>query len=304
MTRRFLRLGILATVLGSPALAQVTPEQLAAAEIRTEKVGDNLYVLFGLGGNIAVSVGTDGVLIVDAQFPELVPRYLAAIRAVGGADVDFAINTHWHYDHADGNLVLGPTGTWIVAHANSRQMLTKDNVINTVARPPFPQKAYPPAALPMATFTDRMQLHFNGETIDLMHVGPAHTTGDAAVIFRSHNAVHLGDVFNNAGYPFIDTDNGGDLDGTIAFCEAVLKELRPGATVIPGHGAVAKYEDLVAYIEMLKGVRTKLTELIRSGATLEQAIAAKPTADWDARYGDPTRMVNRGYASLSSNRRR
>ena len=110
-------------------------------------------------------------------------------------------------------------------------------------------------------------------------------------------------MFNNAGYPFIDTDNGGDLDGTIAFCEAVLKELRPGATVIPGHGAVAKYDDLVAYIAMLKGVRAKLAALIQSGATLEQAIAAKPTAEWDARYGDPMRMVNRGYAALSRNRR-
>ena len=148
-----------------------------------------------------------------------------------------------------------------------------------------------------------MQLGFNGETVDLMHVGPAHTTGDAAVIFRNHDAVHLGDVYNNAGYPFIDTDNGGDLDGTIAFCEAVLKELRPGATVIPGHGAVAKYDDLVAYIAMLKGVRAKLAALIQSGATLEQVIAAKPTAEWDARYGDPTRIVNRGYAALSRNRR-
>jgi cyclase len=299
MKTRVLGIGLAATLLGSPAFAQVTAEQLATAEIRTEKVGDNLYVLFGLGGNIAVSVGAQGTLIVDAEFPELVPRYLAAIREVGGGDVDFAINTHWHYDHADGNLVLGPTGTWIIAHANSRAMLTKDNMINTVVRPAFPQKAYPTAALPVATFTDRMQLSFNGETVDLMHVGPAHTTGDAAVIFRNHNAVHLGDVYNNAGYPFIDTDNGGDLDGTIAFCEAVLKELQPGATVIPGHGAVAKYDDLVAYIAMLKGVRAKLADLVRSGATLEQAIAAKPTAEWDARYGDPTRMVNRGYAALS-----
>jgi cyclase len=300
MTARMLAIGLAAQVLAAGhCLAQVTAEQLAAAEIRTEKVGDNLYVLFGLGGNIAVSVGTDGVLAVDTEFPELVPRYLAAIREVGGGKIDIAINTHWHYDHADGNLVLGPTGTWIIAQANSRQMLTKDNVINTVARPPFPQKAYPAAALPVATFTDRMQLHFNGEAIDLMHVAPAHTTGDTAVIFRSHNTVHLGDVFNNSGYPFIDTDNGGDLDGTIAFCEAVLKELQPGATVIPGHGEVAKYEDLVAYIAMLKGVRAKLADLIRSGATLEQAVAAKPTAEWDARYGDPTRIVNRGYAALS-----
>ena len=194
MRMRVLGIGLAAAVLASPAFAQVTAEQLATAEIRTEKVGDNLYVLFGLGGNIAVSVGAQGVLIVDAQFPELVPRYLAAIRELGGRNVDFAINTHWHYDHADGNLVLGPTGTWIVAQANSRAMLTKDNVINTVVRPPFPQKAYPAAALPVATFTDRMQLTFNGETIDLMHFGPAHTTGDAAVIFRTHNAVHFGDV--------------------------------------------------------------------------------------------------------------
>jgi len=302
MNARMLAIGLAAGFfVGGPCLAQVTAEQLAAAEIRTQKVGDNLYVLFGLGGNILVSVGRDGTLAVDTEFPELVPRYLAAIREVGGGKIDIAINTHWHYDHADGNLVLGPTGTWIIAHANSRQMLTKDNVINTVVRPPFPQKAYPAAALPVATFTDRMQLNYNGEVIDLMHVAPAHTTGDAAVIFRNHNAVHLGDVFNNSGYPFIDTDNGGDLDGTIAFCEAVLKELQPGATVIPGHGEVATYDDLVAYIAMLKGVRAKLTELIRSGATLEQVIAAKPTAEWDARYGDPTRIVNRGYAAVSRN---
>jgi cyclase len=301
--KKYCVLGVLILAVGMPCFAQVTAEQLAAAEIRTEKVGDDLYVLFGLGGNIAVSVGAQGTLIVDAEFPELVPRYLTAIREVGGGDVDFAINTHWHYDHADGNLVLGPTGTWIIAHANSRAMLLKDNVINTVVRPPFPQKAYPTAALPVATFTDRMQLVFNGETIDLMHVGPAHTTGDAAVIFRNHNAVHLGDVFNNAGYPFIDTDNGGDLDGTIAFCEAVLKELKPGATVIPGHGEVATYDDLADYITMLKGVRAKLTDLVRGGATLEQVIAAKPTAEWDARYGDPTRIVNRGYAALSRSRR-
>ena len=297
--KKYCVLCILALAVGMPCFAQVTAEQLAAAEIRTEKVGDHLYVLFGLGGNIAVSVGAQGVLAVDTQFPELVPRYLAAIRELGGRSVDLAINTHWHYDHADGNLVLGPTGTWIVAQANSRAMLLKDNVINTVVRPPFPQKAYPTPALPVATFKDEMQLTFNGETIDLMHFGPAHTTGDAAVIFRNHNAVHLGDVFNNAGYPFIDTDNGGDLDGTIAFCEAVLKELRPGAIVIPGHGAVTNYADLEAYIAMLKGVRAKLADLIRSGATLEQAIAAKPTAEWDARYGDPTRMINRGYAALS-----
>jgi glyoxylase-like metal-dependent hydrolase (beta-lactamase superfamily II) len=109
----------------------------------------------------------------------------------------------------------------------------------------------------------------------------------------------MGDVFNNAGYPFIDADNGGDLDGMIAFCEAALAELMPGATVIPGHGPVAKYADLERYIAMLKSVRAKLAALIAQGATLEQVIAAKPTAEWDERYGDPTRIINRGYATLS-----
>jgi glyoxylase-like metal-dependent hydrolase (beta-lactamase superfamily II) len=302
--RHIIAVGVAAAVFTAPGFAQVTAEQLAAAEIRTEKIGDNFYVLFGLGGNIAVQVGPQGVLIVDTQFPELVPRYLAAIREAGGANVDIAINTHWHYDHADGNLVLGPTGSMIVAQRTSGTMLMNDQIINTVVRPPFEQKKYPPAAWPTATFDDSMQLFFNGETIELAHYGPAHTTGDAAVIFPARNAVHLGDVFNNAGYPFIDTDNGGDLDGTIAFCEAVLKRLRPGATVIPGHGPVAKYEDLAAYIEMLKGVRAKLAALVDSGATLAQALAAKPTAEWDVRYGDPTRMVNRGYASLSRARNR
>jgi glyoxylase-like metal-dependent hydrolase (beta-lactamase superfamily II) len=154
-----------------------------------------------------------------------------------------------------------------------------------------------------AAFGRAMQLTFNGEKIDLLHFGPAHTTGDAAVIFRTHNAVHMGDVFNNSGYPFIDTDNGGDLDGTIAFCEAVLKELNAESIVVPGHGPVAKQSDLVAYVAMLKGVRAKLAALIAQGMTLEQVVAAKPTAEWDARYGDPTRMVNRGYAALTRNRR-
>jgi cyclase len=285
--------------VATQGVAQVTAEQLASTEIRTERVGDNLFVLFGLGGNIAASIGEQGVLIVDTQFPELVPKYRAALARLGGETIDFAIDTHWHYDHADGNQRLGPEGVWIIAQENSRLMMTRDNVINTVSRPPNPQPAYPPAARPVSTFDDNMQMHFNGETIDLMHFGPAHTTGDTAVIFRGHNAVHLGDVFNNAGYPFIDTDNGGDLSGMIVFCQAVLNELEPGATVIPGHGPVSDYAKLERYIEMLIDVRDKISALIADGASLEQVIAAQPTAKWDAEFGDPARMIDRSYASVS-----
>jgi glyoxylase-like metal-dependent hydrolase (beta-lactamase superfamily II) len=177
-------------------------------------------------------------------------------------------------------------------------MMTRDNVINTVVRPPYPQPAYQPAALPIASFDDDMQMHFNGETIDLMHFSPAHTTGDAAVFFRGHNAVHMGDVFNNAGYPFIDADNGGDLDGMIEFCRAVLEELEPGAIVIPGHGPVGNYATLERYIEMLTDVRGKIAALIATGATAEQIVAAQPTAAWDAEFGDPARMVDRSIVSL------
>ena len=204
----------------TPGFAQnpaFSAERMAETEITVEQAGDGLYVFFGIGGNIAVSIGEQGVLIVDDQFPEMAPKYRAKIGELGGGDIDFAINTHWHYDHADGNKLLGPEGTWLVSQANSREMMTTDNVINTVVRVPFNQPAYETDALPIFAFEDRMQMHFNGERIDLIHTGPAHTTGDAAVIFRDHNAVHMGDVYNNAGYPFIDADNGGDIDGMIAF---------------------------------------------------------------------------------------
>jgi glyoxylase-like metal-dependent hydrolase (beta-lactamase superfamily II) len=277
---------------------------LATAEIKSEKLGEGFYVLFGIGGNIAVSIGDNGTLIVDDQFPELMPKIEAAIAKLGGDGVDFAINTHWHFDHAEGNLALGPAGTWIVSQSNSREMMTGSNIINlTVAK--YRQQAYPQDALPVISFDDRMSFHFNGERIDLVHSGPAHTTGDTAVIFRGHNAVHMGDVFNNTGYPFIDADNGGEIDGMISFCEAVLAELKPGAVVIPGHGEVTNYAAMQRYVEMLKTVRTRVSEMIDKGMSVDEVVAAKPTADLDASFGDVANslgFVDRVYASLKKGR--
>ena len=268
------------------------------AEITVEKLNDSFYVLFGIGGNIAVSIGEQGVLIVDDQFPQMMPKIQAAIADIGGDRVDFAINTHWHFDHAEGNLSLGPAGTWLVSQANSRAMMANDHIINLVSLQ-YLQQAYPEAAKPVITYTDRMQFHFNGEQIDLLHFGPAHTTGDTAIIFRGNNAVHLGDVFNNSGYPFIDADNGGDLSGMIEFCTAVLAEIDENTTVIPGHGPVTDYATLASYIDMLSTIRDRITALIADGADLQAVIAAKPTADFDARYGDPAGVINRSYASLT-----
>ena len=267
-------------------------------EITTEKVGDHLYVLFGIGGNIAVSIGPQGVLIVDDQFPELMPRIKAAIEKLGGGDVDFAINTHWHFDHADSNAILGAEGTWLVSQLNSREMMLDQQLIDLVDLA-YQQEAYPPEALPVITFDEQMQFFFNDERIDLVHYGPAHTTGDTAVIFRSHNAVHMGDVFNNGGYPFIDSGNGGSLDGVIEFCKSVLAELNEDSVVIPGHGPVATYDDMKAYVAMLETIRARIVALIDRGASLSDVIAAKPTAEWDEAKGDPVRLIDRAYRTLT-----
>ena len=292
----------MAAAASLPALALAQnpgPERLAAVEIRAERVADDLYVLFGAGGNIAVSFGEQGVLIVDTQFPELVPKIRAAIRELGGGDIDFAINTHWHYDHAEGNLRLGPEGVWIISQTESLRRLTIDNVIDPMTRPAFPQPVYPPAARPIATFDTEMQVHFNGQLVELLHFGPGHTAGDAAVIFRDRNAVHMGDLFLPEGYPFVDVNNGGDIDGLIAFCRGVLAELNEDAVVIPGHGPIATYADLARFTEMLQSVRDRVAELMAGGATLEQVQAARPTAEWDERYGMPANFIDRVYTSLS-----
>jgi len=270
----------------------------STAQIKTHKVTDTLHVLFGVGGNIAVSTGANGVLVVDDQFPQMMPRIQAAIGELGGKGVNFAINTHWHFDHAEGNLALGPQGTWLVSQSNSRKMMLNDHIINLVAMQ-YAQQAYPAEALPHITYDDRMQFHFNGQQIDLLHAGPAHTTGDTAVIFRKDNAVHLGDVFNNSGYPFIDADNGGDLTGVITFCKAVLAQIDPQTVVIPGHGEVTTQEKLVAYVAMLETVRGRILKLVEKGKTLEEVVAAKPTADFDSIHGDPAGFINRSYLSLT-----
>ena len=280
-----------------------------ATDIRTEKVGDGLFVLFGVGGNIAVSVGSDGVMIVDDQFPEMMNKIYDAVATLPGAkqdshkypQIDYAINSHWHFDHAEGNLALGPTGTQIVAQSNARVDMARGGVINLVlAR--YGQSPYPADALPSITFDDGMRFHYNGERIDLMHFGPAHTTGDVAVFFRDHNAVHLGDVFNNTGYPFIDADSGGDIDGMIAFCEQTLDQLEPGAIVIPGHGEITDAEALASYIAMLTTVRDRVKKLMEAGKSLEDVIASDPTAGYTDRYGEESAslgFIDRIYTSLA-----
>jgi cyclase len=262
-------------------------------------------VLFGAGGgqvagNVLASVGAQGSLIVDTGFPAFVPRYQDAITSLGGGGIVYAINTHWHDDHSEGNKVLGQQRVAIFAQTSSRDMLTRHNKVNVV-RTILDHPAYPAHALPIVTFDDRLSVHFDGERIDLIHVSPAHTTGDVAVIFRENNVVHMGDVFLSAAYPFFDVDNGGDFDGLIEFLDRILSEIDHDTIVVPGHGRVAKYSDVETYLEMLRTVRARVAEFIVDGASLAQVVAAQPTAEWDSLYGDPTTyFLDRAYASLSN----
>lgn len=266
--------------------------------VTVQQLDDGFYVLFGIGGNILVSSGADGVLIIDDQFPLMMPRLRAAMLEQGDERVDFAVNTHWHFDHANGNRVLGAEGTWLVSQTNSRQKLQSEQRIN-LGPMTYLQEAFPPEALPDITFDDSMQFHFNGERIDLWHFGPAHTTGDAVVYFSEHNTVHMGDVFNLAGYPFVDAGNGGTLDGMLAFCEAVLTRIGDDATVIPGHGPISDRAGLEDYTAMLRHVHTQIARMIQAGSSLKEIQAAGITQQWDETKGDSSSFLERAFTSMT-----
>ena len=291
----------------APNLPKVmtVPEGVAAfgwdfesAEVTTQDLGQGLHVLFGIGGNIVVSLGDDGTFIVDDQFEGMIPKVVKTIGDLGGSEVDFAVTTHWHFDHAEGNLALGPQGTWLVAHENSREMMKDAHVVNMVGLAVL-QEAYPESAWPDITYDSEMRFHLNGQTVELMHFGPAHTTGDTAVFFREANVLHMGDVFNNTGYPFIDADNGGTLDGLITFCESVLAVINDDTTVVPGHGAAATKADFMRYTQDLAVIRDRIAAHVKAGMDLSDIIAAEPSKEFDARYGDNTMFINRAVKSLT-----
>ena len=271
------------------------------AEISIESISDNIHVLFGLGGNILVSTGADGVLLVDDQMPELKYKILRSLRKIGGKSVDYIINTHWHFDHAEGNLVFGPDGAKIVAHENSRKMMLNPKPIN-LSFIVYPQQPYPLNAVPQITYQDSMKLHLNGDQIELYHFGHAHTTGDTAVYLRNSNVLHMGDVFNMTGPPFIDAGNGGSIDGIIRFCEEILKVVNDETVVVPGHGPISTTEDIQTYIDMLIVVKDRIQAQILEGKSLQEIIESDPTKEWRDKFGDGpfiVGVIDRAYAGMT-----
>ena len=269
--------------------------------ITIERISDHLHVLFGNGGNILVSIGENGVLLVDDQMPEAKNVILRAIRKLGGRSVDYVINTHWHFDHAEGNNVFGPSGAQIIAQENSRYMMLNPQPIN-LSFIVYPQQPYPVEAVPEITYKNSMNLHLNGDRIELYHFGHAHTTGDSAVYLRNSNVLHMGDVFNMTGPPFIDADNGGSIDGIIQFCEEVLKVVNDETIVVPGHGPISTTQDLQTYIDMLIVVRDRIRSQIDEGKNLEEILASDPTREWRDKFGEGPfiqGVVDRAYAGMT-----
>ena len=270
---------------------------LDSVEITAEELASGVYLLHGAGGAVLTSIGSDGVLLVDDQFAELAPRLDAAITDLGGNGIDFVINTHWHFDHADGNPWLGARGAKIIAHSNSRRQMLETTRVTYVSNY-YDQPPYPASGLPVLSFDDAMTVHWNDETIDVRYFGPGHTTGDAAVFFRNANIVHVGDLYN-ARYPYIDAANGGSLAGLIAVCGAILEEIDRETRVVSGHAPITDRAGLSAYVDMLKESEKRLLRLIEAGNTLEEVLAARPTADYDAQRGNPTLFVTMAYQSIA-----
>ncbi|MEZ5498406.1 MAG: MBL fold metallo-hydrolase [Steroidobacteraceae bacterium] len=281
-------------VLAALAIAQQTP-----ADLKTEKITDGVYMLVGSGGNIGVSVGADGVLIIDDQFAESAPAIRKSLAALSGKPVHFLVNTHWHGDHTGSNAAFGSDGAVIVAHDNVRRRLGMQQISG------FDGKPIPPApdvAQPTVTYASGAALHYNGEDFELEHVASAHTDGDTIVRFINANVVHMGDTFFNTMYPFIDTSSGGSIDGMIAAADHVLAAINDDTRIMPGHGPLAAKGDLVAYRQMLQAVRDNIAALIRAGKSQDEVIAAKPTADYDAAWGQgfikPDVFAARVYVDL------
>jgi len=245
-------------------------QDFSKVEIKATKVSGNVYMLQGSGGNIGVSVGADGILIVDDQFAPLADKIKAALKTLGEGKLKFILNTHYHGDHTGGNAVFGPEAP-IIAQTNVRKRLQT---------PPQGQQPAPKEALPVITFDQSVSVHFNDEEIRVLHFPHGHTDGDAIIFFTSSNVVHMGDDFFNGMFPFVDIDSGGDVAGYVKNVGDVLAKLPAGARIIPGHGPLATADDLKKFHDMLVATTGIVQQKIKAGKTLDQIKAEGLPTEW------------------------
>lgn len=257
---------LLTLLLAAVPAASVADDRFAGVELVPHLVSDNVYMLVGAGGNIGASVGKDGTLIVDDQFAPLAERIAQALLDIGGERPKLILNTHFHGDHTGGNPFFGATGT-IVAHDNVRTRLAA-------------QDGFPSQGLPVLTFADRVSVHFNDDTIDVVHFPAGHTDGDSVVWFRQANVLHMGDLLFNGAFPFIDLASGGSIDGVLANLGSILEMVPADVKIIPGHGPVATRADVEQTLAMIRDTRAAVLGAIGSGRSVDEVIAAGLDARW------------------------
>ena len=279
-----LLIGFLTVFFGTCTLFTTTAfaQNFDKVEIKTEKLSPTTYVLYGSGGNIGLSIGDDAVFLVDDQYAPLTPKITAAIQALTNKPVQFVLNTHWHGDHAGGNENFRKTGTVIIAHDNTRKRLSVEQFLVHINRK-IPASS--DAALPVVTFSSDMTFHINGDEVFVFHMPKAHTDGDAVIHFRKSNVVHMGDTLWHNIYPVIDSRAGGTPEGMIAAADRVLALSDDKTKIIAGHGPLASKSDLKAYRDMLATTADRVRAMVKEGKKLDEVLAAKPTTEFDERWG-------------------
>jgi cyclase len=293
MKKRILVAISLLALAAVPALAQ----DLSQAQIKSTHVRGNIYMLQDdYSGNVGVSVGPDGILIVDDKFAPMADKIRAALKEAGGGELKFILNTHWHHDHTDGNKVFGPEAP-IIAQTNVRKRLMTDQPGPGRTRP-----ALPPEAWPVITFDDSVSVHFNGEEIKVIHFPHGHTDGDSIIFFTGSNVVHMGDDFFSGRFPFVDLDSGGDVESLTRNVEKVLSELPADVKIIPGHGPLSTLDDLKAYHQMLVETTDYIRKQMAAGKNLEQIQSEglpEKWAPWSGQFISTQRWIETVYRSLS-----
>nr|WP_183230722.1 MBL fold metallo-hydrolase [Bradyrhizobium sp. SBR1B] len=280
-------------------IVSLIKDSAASSPIVTHKLRGNICALEGSGGTVAVLTGPDGKVLIDAGIAVSRPQITKALAELGADPITHLVNSHWHFDHTDGNAWLNAAGAKIIAHDNTRKYLSQ---VQRVEEWDYNFLALPPAGLPTETFADARSLKLNGSTIALKYYGPAHTDSDISVTFPEANVAHLADTFWNGIYPFIDYSTGGSIDGMIAASDANLAATNEETIIIAGHGkAIGTRAELREFRDMLAGIRDNVAALKKQGRSRDETVAAKPTAASDAKFGnfviDPaffTRLVYEG----------
>ncbi len=278
----------------------ITQPNFDEVKISTTKLAENVYVMMGAGGNIGVSAGKDGVVLIDDEYTPLTQKVKAAVVSISDQPIKFVINTHWHNDHTGGNEDLGEAGAVIVAHETVRNRLSTEQFMSffNLRTPPSPE-----AALPVVTFAKEVSLHVNGDELHVFHVAPGHTDGDVIIHWRDSNVIHAGDLFFTSSYPFIDLDSGGAIGGIIAAADQMIDLADEATQVIPGHGTMSNKKDLMAWRDMVTTIRSRIEMQMKEGKSLDEILASKPTEEFDEKWGkgfiEPDQFVQLVHQSLS-----